>query len=189
MIKSIYLDLDETLVATTDAVLEHHNLPNPYLDKANWGRRDLNTLVGRTQEELWHTLDADFWANIPKLPWADILINTAKDIVGEKNVFILTAPIRSVGCCYGKQLWVKKNYPDMTRRTIMTSAKHACVPHDGLLIDDSEQNGRELEEDGKLNNFYLFPDYNNSKAELLQPILDNPKLVDPMIRTFINGLH
>jgi 5'(3')-deoxyribonucleotidase len=189
MINSIYLDLDETLAATVDAVLAFHNKANPYLDKSNWGKYDLHETVNMEWKAMWKTLPVEFWANIPKFPWADALVYGAKDLVGDDNVYFLTAPVRSEGCYYGKQMWVEKNYPDMVRKTIMTSAKYACVQPDGLLVDDSEKNEKELKEAGKHNNFYLFPNHNNSKAGLVQSLHDNPDLVYSMLRTFIYGLH
>lgn len=184
--EKIYLDLDMTLVDTAGASLAHHGFPDAHKKPENLGKYYLAQLVGMSKENFWAPLTSDFWANIPKLPWCDNLINKSISLVGEENVFFLTSPIFSHGCFAGKFEWVNKNYPHMTENLIIASNKEACVGKDGILIDDAEGNEKKFKEAGKEFNFFLFPSLGNRKHNQVEGITWAPMTTEWMLEMVLN---
>lgn len=180
--KKIYLDIDITLADTAAYAFKWHEHPDYYQDPKNHGIYDTSDLAGMGWSEFWRELSTDFWANIPKLPWADLLIQAAVDAVGEENVYLLTSPINTPACYYGKHLWVENYMPNFVRRLIITPAKEACVGFDGLLIDDAEHNEQAFADTGKESNFWLMPALLNRKSELALVLYDHPEIISDVIK-------
>jgi 5'(3')-deoxyribonucleotidase len=187
MISNIYLDMDEVLVDTTYNVMKYHNLPNFYRDPKNHGIYYIHHLAKMKHEEMWHVLDADFWANLPKMPWANQMIETACKIVGANNVYILSAPIESAGCCFGKQQWIRKHFPFLSPNLILTCAKHAAIAKNSMLFDDSENNEAAFKEKDIMDSFYLIPSLNNRKANKFNELFNKPILIDEIMWRAVLG--
>jgi 5'(3')-deoxyribonucleotidase len=182
MIESIFIDLDETIANTVDHFINYHNLKNPYDDRENWGKRSVHELVGADWKEFWRVPGWEVWASIPKLPWADILVESCIEAVGIKNVHFLSSPVRSEGCAYGKQMWVEEHYKELSHQLILARTKHACVDKNSILIDDSEDNELAFKEAGKQSNMWLFPSFSNRKAEIAMLYKITPESVKEVIK-------
>lgn len=185
--KKIYLDIDLTLADTATYALKWHDHPDYYQDSKNHGIYSTHDLAGMGWREFWSELPTDFWASVPKLPWADFLIQASIDAVGEENVYLLTSPIDTPNCYYGKHLWVLSNMPNFIRRLIITPAKEACVGADGLLIDDAEHNQHSFDAAGKSGNFWLMPSLSNRKSDLALNLYKYPEIISDVVKVLTAG--
>lgn len=98
---------------------------------------DMSKCFGISFEELKSQIDSlnnDFWANLPKLEWADKLI----DLIDKYrvNVYICSSPAKNSHS--GKQAWIDKHYPEFSSRLILIKHKWLLAKEDRLLIDDAE---------------------------------------------------
>jgi 5'(3')-deoxyribonucleotidase len=177
----IYLDIDDVLVNCSDGICKFVQRENPYKDQKNWGEREIHVLLDIDWRDMWVNAPWQIWANFEKMPWADKLVEIAIDLVGPDNVYLLTAPVKSEGCCYGKQVWAENTYPNIP--LIIAKEKQACVDNDSVLIDDSIKNKERFFEDKKENNFILFPSYGNMLAGLVDTFTQNLNLMEAYIRT------
>lgn len=77
----------------------------------------------------------DWWANLPKLPWADELLATCKSVCDD--VCILTAPGPLPSAAAGKLQWAMTN--GLRHNIIITSIKTRLASPGALLIDDRDK--------------------------------------------------
>lgn len=136
MIQQIFIDMDGVLCDFVGDVCKFHNVSNPYFNPDSIGEYSLNKLLGKKYMDIFGPLDAQFWANLPKLPWCDDLMEKTK----RKDVFILTAPSGNKKCYEGKAIWIEKHYPHLLSRMLIGRPKYACAKYGALLIDDKESN-------------------------------------------------
>ena len=168
--------MDDVLVDTCRSLCDLHGIKSPYDNSVNHGVYEFHSLVGFTHEEMWD-LNWMAWATLKPMKWAQYLVALSCDLVGKDNVYMLSAPMVSEGCCYGKQKWIEYYFPNFADRLILTKAKYSCVPNDGLLFDDSQSNEEEFKKRDKQKSFYLFPSLNNRKAREFMKLDSNPSLI------------
>ena len=88
------------------------------------------------------TKNYDHWAGLPKAPGADQLIQGCFDLVGEENVWILSAPVDDESV-KAKYAWLAENTPIPKERIIIRREKGTVPPmfpdDRCILIDDREK--------------------------------------------------
>lgn len=162
MIKSkiILLDVDGVLADFVGATLNLVDRRDVKVDR--W---DFHENLGMTANQLWTKIDGaghDFWANMPKLPWADELV----DMLAKSGLttILCTSPSLSDGCNSGKVAWIRKNFPQFHRQFMITPCKH-LLRGDFVLIDDSDDNVRKFRQNGQ--SAILFPQPWNLNRDLI----------------------
>jgi 5'(3')-deoxyribonucleotidase len=85
--------------------------------------------------EFFDKLTLEFWSDMPKMPWADELV----DLLSPYEVIFLTNPIGGKGI-YGRMLWIEKHFPHLSDKYLIGPSKHACANPQTILIDDHEDN-------------------------------------------------
>lgn len=156
-VTQILLDMDDVLVDCTGAIMRHMGLPYYNI------RRDYPSEIGRDiitayqmatglryeDEVFWEHFKREFWADMPKTPWCDELVDFAQSIVGRDNVYLCTSPTKCGDCLAGKFDWINANLPYwMHRQYIMTPRKEACAFAGSVLIDDADCNVKVFNEAG-----------------------------------------
>jgi len=136
-ITKIFIDLDDTLVDFMGqaAILLGYSGVNTKQDLTRFW-----TLVSgdQMQTELWARLNAagsEWWANLPKLPWADDLLAAANAACDD--VVILTSPGCRSGAeiaAKGKILWSLREYRN--NELILAHKKYMCSSPGAVLVDD-----------------------------------------------------
>lgn len=142
-VEQCLLDMDGVIADFMGQLCKYHNRPSPYLDAANYGVWDTETLWGITVKEFWAPIKEDsehFWKTIPKTPEADEIVRLATQYFGEENIAILTAPSDDEGAVPGKRKWMKKHFPQFEKRMIFGSAKEFLAAPYRTLIDDRDKN-------------------------------------------------
>lgn len=152
----VFLDLDGIIRDFVQGVIDKFrlNITHHDIDRWHYFEEELNI------PDFWELLDDDFWANLPKTPFADRVLK----IVYPYNTVILTSPTyNSAG---GTQKWIRKNLPEYfdQKRYLIGPAKWACAERNSLLIDDYERNANDFLYAG--GNSILFPAPWNSKREI-----------------------
>lgn len=171
----IFLDLDDTLLNTTQFFLNYHDLPNPYADINNRGRRDPHTMLGMDWEDFWFNLPIELWASIPKYPWADQLVEWSQKLTN--TVYFMSSPIPDGNCSHGKQLWVNTHYAQYSGNLVLAHHKEILVDKSSqILIDDSTNNEKRFEHIDKSSAFYLFPAQSNRLHERYYQYIEQPHL-------------
>ena len=135
--KKIFLDVDEPLADFVGAANTFYGVDIPKEEITKWelpyGR------YGKTHNSFFKDLTEDFWADIPKQPWCDELIDFLESQDGY-SVCLLTAPAHNNAT--GKQRWIRKNLPKFynEKRYLIGPAKSFCAGPDSILIDDRGKN-------------------------------------------------
>ena len=133
--KRIFLDVDEPLADFVGAANTFYGVNIPKEEITKWelpyGR------YGKTHDSFWDGLNEDFWADMPKQPWCDELVDFLESQEGY-SVCLLTAPNKDNAT--GKQRWIRKNLPIYKDRYLIGPTKWFCAGPDSILIDDREQN-------------------------------------------------
>jgi 5'(3')-deoxyribonucleotidase len=150
-VEIVYLDIDGVLnqmpydalnkVLGTNIV--RYPLPGNYdiVKACNKACLDKGIKHVYSPEEFWSKLDREFWANIHPSPECDWLPELCGQVVGRKNVFLLSTPIHNPDCVAGKMEWIHKNLPSwLHRQFIFTPHKWVCSKPGTLLIDDYDKN-------------------------------------------------
>lgn len=106
-----------------------------------------------------------FWRDLKKEPTADALLSMLDNLVDMKNVFICSYPMAGPDTWSGKVAWVEKNYPQLSRQMILSTApKSVLAGNNTLLIDDNNENHIEFGKAG--GNSFLVPQPWNMDHEL-----------------------
>lgn len=128
--------------------------------KTEQGSWDCFGLFGWDEKKFWDD-DAtiDFWANLPKTPEADELVELCEKSVGRENVCVMTAPgygDAAVRAMRGKQIWIQNNFPQFADKQVLYGKpKWFAASPWNILIDDSDSNVDKFREWG--GNYVLFP--------------------------------
>ena len=133
-------DIDGVLANFIQPACTIHGKRFPYDDPLNLGIYDLAKLFRISQEHFMAPLNEEFYANLPKTPHADAIINRLEAHFGFENVYFLTMPVPTPGCLEGKRLWIDRNYPEYLRRFLIGYPKHICAHRNSILFDDCEKN-------------------------------------------------
>lgn len=174
-ITRIFVDMDEVLAAFCQKALEVHNLPSPYKDLKHRGSFSMNEGMGLTPAEFWSKIDADptFWSSLEPYPYIHDLMKALEEKVGQKNVYILTAPHPNPDCYGGKLLWLKEHLPAYanSKSFIPTSKKYLLAQKGCLLIDDGDHNITPFRKHG--GKTILVPRMSNSEHHLASSYADS----------------
>lgn len=182
MIKELFVDMDCVLVDLIEGIakrthfgldrhqLEPHYEPGRYgfghalerlYDSRGWARyHGLPSLETR----FWADVRGDdgFWANLPKLPWADDLMQTV--MLSGVSYWYLTSPSDCGFCLVGKDTWLTKHYgkgEGLPGKMIPCRDKWLLAKPGRLLIDDHDENvDRWIEHGGQA---ILFPAVHNRR--------------------------
>lgn len=160
-IKQIFLDIDDVLADFTLAALDYigcvvtQDDKNNFYDRWGWGivkaASALHPHRFFTAEEFWTELPSGFWTHLQKTEECDWLIESAVKLVGQKNVFLLTAPINSPKSIADKMIWIRDVLPSWfwdDRQYIIAPPKWTCAQPGALLIDDCDFNVNKFREEG-----------------------------------------
>lgn len=154
-ITEIFLDLDDTLNVFSPTAMKFVGCP---IDPATYiGEKEFRgnyDLVGRVNSyfpedeqfelaEFWNLIPREFWANTPKDPDFDNVLNACEYLVGRENIVILTAPTKDPDCLAGKLEWIHQYLPSwLHRQYIVTPRKQYNAGPGRLMVDDSDDNLR-----------------------------------------------
>jgi 5'(3')-deoxyribonucleotidase len=122
-----------------------------------------------TANDLWEhpeVKDAEFWAELPRTPWADELMAYLLTKFDAGSIFFLTMPVRDPNCAAGKMKWFQKYYPKF--KFLIGTSKNFCAGPGRYLIDDSDKNIIEFNQHGGAG--ILFPRIWNSLHEVKDPV-------------------
>jgi 5'(3')-deoxyribonucleotidase len=157
----IYVDMDGVLCDFAGAALHVHGRPE-IMD--NWPPLawDMHALIGCTEAEFWHKIDARgfaFWANLKPYQWFVDLLG----IIAEPFV-ISTSPSHSHHSSSGKVAWVQMHLGAKFRDYMIGCHKHLLANRDSILIDDNDANCEKFERHG--GRAILFPQPWNANHSL-----------------------
>lgn len=160
----IFLDADGVFVDLHGPLLKIHGF-----DMSKWipGEYQIERVYDCTAAALWthpDVLHPDFWAELPKTPWADELMKVVLNKTDD--VCFLTKPVRDHNCSSGKARWFKKHYPKID--FLIGSTKKYCASPGKYLIDDFDYNVEEFTRHGGLG--ILFPRIWNKLHTVTDPI-------------------
>ena len=151
MTLKVLLDMDGILADFTEGISRAHGRSNPYTqeNKSSHGRYVMEDIWGMKPSQFWSKAEEwEFWANLPKTPEADEIVQLAVGGFGLENVAVLTAPPLSMGAVPGKRIWMKEHYPQLAKRMIFTGAKEFVAAPGRMLIDDKDSNVDGWEDEG-----------------------------------------
>lgn len=160
----IFLDMDGVLVDMVSGAFKSLNItdykiPPMEYDMTKWEGVNLST------RDFWDAIDKTnehFWANLDKYLWSDELVKLCEQY---GDLFILTAPSRNPYCLAGKMMWIKKYYPQLVRKIIITPHKYLCAARNRILIDDTDAKIEKFAKHG--GKTILFPQLWNKNYKLV----------------------
>jgi hypothetical protein len=156
------LDMDGVVTDfIAGAVLTHGLKESPYIagqsyyDPVTGEETDIATLWNMTPAEFWAPTEKSWWAGLPKTPECDGIISIVRHYFKEENIAILSTPSLNEGCMPGKELWIRKHLPFLSRQYVFAPSKKFCARPTTILIDDRDKNVDEFRAAGGL--AFLFP--------------------------------
>ena len=138
----VFIDLDGVITDWYGPTAKLLNLDIDNVDVQNKVMKEwegLDNMVGKaTVVKLVKEAGADFWVNLPLLPWAEELIQRVKDFADGSNTEIafLSKPGHWADAYKGKAIWVEQNYPEIP--LILCRRKGMVASPTSFLIDDDE---------------------------------------------------
>jgi len=169
MLSAIYLDLDGVVADFHSGWCDLWEIDRSNVDKiTSWhlglqAAAEVRLGYTMSMDQVWMTLEdagAEWWANLPLLPWANDLVELCQT---HAPVVFMTSPALSpsrsatrtnTSCLTGKIMWMEKHFPEITRWAI-TPVKHHMSHPGALLIDDSTHGCDVFQKHG--GEVYLFP--------------------------------
>lgn len=150
MIQTIFLDLDDVLNTLAPCVLNAVGCPvapddyGSYPADAGYAVEKVASDMLDTEftwDSFWLEISEHTWATVPKSPFCDWLIETCRQLVGERKVFLATTPTNEPYCAAGKMTWIHEHCPPWLHRQFnITPCKWLLSQPDALLIDDHPDN-------------------------------------------------
>lgn len=170
---NIFLDVDGVLAQFVEGACKKLGVKNPYLNRNNWGKYDLPSLLGMGSKQFWDSLDdIDFWANLEPYEWAEGLVDLCESY---GDVYFLTSPMFGWKCPAGKAKWLDKYFPGYNRRWLIGAPKHLLANRDdAFLIDDSVQNVDRFTSYGGRSILFIQP-WNNISHDIIASPKDRIK--------------
>lgn len=165
----ICIDMDGVLVDLHTPMIElFGDDPSTYseaqwADVGEWGI-GIPEVAGKFEEgHFWDKIKAqgaDWWAGLPKLPWADDLWHAALETGA--SVTVLSTPAYFSECAAGKWAWCLKNLApkaglspkqavgecDPLPNVLIGKPKYACAKAGSWLIDDRAMYSKRWEKEG-----------------------------------------
>lgn len=139
----ILLDLDGVFVDLHPEVLAVHGIDRARIDEIQPGNWNMYQSFGmKTDHEMWGhpTIQTrEFWANLPKTPWADELMAVIDSFFAKDEQCFLTKPLPSSPLSAAAKMdWLAKHYPD--RQYLIGGGKKFCAAPNRFLLDDADHN-------------------------------------------------
>lgn len=136
----VFLDMDGVITDFQQGCCDFYKILNPYDNPNNLGKYEISDLIGIPRDMFYAGMNQQFWANLKWTPHGKQILVEILRYVDEKQVTLLTAPLRTAGCMEGKVDWIRSNMQRWSRRFLMGPAKWAIAAPGKLLIDDCEDN-------------------------------------------------
>jgi 5'(3')-deoxyribonucleotidase len=138
----LLLDMDGVLDDFVGGASKAHSRTSPYEDDQGHGVFDMEKLWGISTNDFWAKCQGyNFWFWMEKTKEADEIVNLATAYFGVDNIAILTSPSDpDRECVEAKRDWIKKYYPQFSKRIIFGSAKEFLAGPERVLIDDRDRN-------------------------------------------------
>jgi len=135
----VFLDMDGVIVDFMNGAHEFHGIKyDPYPYPVNtWG---FVKYTGMTDFDFWDPLDSEFWENLNWTPDGLEIFNTVRRVCPLSDMALLSAPNMNIESTTGKIAWIRREIPQLMKRTIITNAKEMCAHPNALLIDDADHN-------------------------------------------------
>jgi 5'(3')-deoxyribonucleotidase len=160
LIDRILLDLDGVLVMLLDGLQRFHNKtcpgyphnPDTQTEQMPW---DIPPIFGMTEAEIWEPLGYEFWRDLKPTPWCYKIVELLTNKFGEKNICLLSSPIRTDGCIDGKIEWIRRNLPQFRRQFLIGPRKEFAAGPSHCLVDDHIVNIKAFQKAG--GQTFLFP--------------------------------
>lgn len=158
-----FIDMDEVLVDLNSSVFKFYNV-TPTLGE--WEQ-----IPGKTEAEILEDIDTfEFWRDLPKMPWADNLINFISNNCTDWA--FLSCPTLKPESWAGKSAWIKIHYPQHINRLVLTREKFRLASPHHCLIDDRKNHLEKFKSRG--GNIIPFPSRNGhfdwSEAQMNDPL-------------------
>lgn len=77
---------------------------------------------------------------MPKTSECDLIVSVVRHYFTDKSIAILSTPSLNEGCMPGKELWIRKHLPFLSRQYIFAPSKKFCARPTSILIDDRDKN-------------------------------------------------
>lgn len=137
----VFLDMDGVLVNFVQGALDHLKSDRCISD-VTWNFPvDMFGYKEPYDPEFWKLFATEeFWANLKWTEEGQSLLRQVEDMVGQKNIGLLTTPMDIAGCIEGKRTWIKNNLPEYRKQLITTSAKGLFAAPGKILVDDHDPN-------------------------------------------------
>lgn len=132
--------------------LKYAHLGNPW-ETNSWFEQEVAIAARRSS----------FWYLLPLYPWADELVHLCA-MYGD--VYVCTKPMKHGECFHQKYLWMKRHFPQLAERLIITNHKQLLASPGVTLIDDFEDT---IDKFSKVGNGILFPQHWNINHEIVLP--------------------
>jgi 5'(3')-deoxyribonucleotidase len=167
-IDTIFLDVDEVLVAWVDGLLRLLGR-DPATVHASWDALDprpwdVVEVLGVSHESVWRAVDeagASFWSELDTMSWCDDLFAACSNIA---PTYLLTSPSLHPSSLAGKLAWIQRQFGRTFRDYLIGPCKSACARPGALLIDDHPKNCAGFVRAG--GSALLFPGVGNSLHSL-----------------------
>ncbi len=178
-----FLDCDGILADFVGGVCQFFQEDDPYRVPRNHGIWDFFKLIENkknlTEKDFYSVMGESFWSHLPLTHDARAILDLVEARFTPPGVFLLTAPVRTLGCISGKELWVRYHVPLLLDRFIPTRHKHLFAQPHHVLIDDSDANVNSFRTHG--GQAFLYPRPWNSAHEHSSQSL-------PLLQEFLNTL-
>ena len=161
-VDTVFLDLDGVVADFDGGAQAWYGCKIPEDEPREWTYK-YREWFGMSGTKFWDGLTEEFWATLPKLPWADDLVGWLEDRY--TLVFLTSPPL--VGGASGKQSWIRAHYPKIygDKRFLIGPGKSHVARPSALLIDDHEVNVAGFRQAG--GKTVLFPQpWNRNRAVL-----------------------
>lgn len=135
MSKIIFLDLDGVLADFVSSALRALGREIDLNQRVEYS---IENWFGISSREFWETIDSfgeEFWSEMELYPWAKDMV---KRLEKTADTYILSSPSRNPVSSSGKVAWVRKHFPSLRSKIILTKHKHLLSSAGRFLIDDSE---------------------------------------------------
>lgn len=131
-----FIDIDGTLADLVSPLAKVHGVA---LDRTTWpATYTLSEALGIHIDDIWRAVEGpEFWRSLPKLPWADELVDAVRSRFGTDRIAFLTQTVRDPGCAAGKAAWCREHFPRIPFSICTKKVIHAAPGF--VLIDDHEE--------------------------------------------------
>lgn len=168
MLQQMLLDADGVFVDLHPELAKVHNFK---MEDWKPGCYDIEESFPHiSTKELWEhpsIKHPEFWADLPRTPWADELMEFILSKFPKDQICFLTMPVLDPQCAAGKMKWFKRHYPSF--KFLIGTSKKFCAGPGKWLLDDSDKNVTEFNKHGGKG--ILFPRVWNNLHMIKNPMV------------------